>query len=122
MGNHDKGYTMLTPTIIRKFIDGLYRETYPGFIEEYRVEIRKMDDDRNYPQVILHVLIDRDVYLSIGEDFLAVEDMEDKLRGIIKYLPYPSDLTIVRYFPEYGQRSFHLLKDTDWETKFGEPK
>ena len=93
----------LTPEMVSKFINGLYKDTYPGFIQDYKVEIVNYDDKeikRLHPDVNLHVLMDDKVYRNTGEGYLAVQDMEDKLKGILKYLPYPSNVNIIRYISE----------------------
>ena len=89
----------ITPEMVYKFIDGLYKDTYPGLILDYKVEIVNYDDKeikRLHPDVNLHVLMDDKVYRNTGEGYLAVQDMEDKLKGILKYLPYPSNVNIIR--------------------------
>lgn len=93
----------ITPEMVYKFIDGLYKDTYPGLILDYKVEIVNYDDKeikRLHPDVNLHVLMDDEVYRNTGEGYLAVQDMEDKLKGILKYLPYPSNVNIIRYISE----------------------
>jgi len=93
----------LTPEMVSKFINGLYKDTYPGFIQDYKVEIVNYDDKeikRLHPDVNLHVLMDDKVYRNTGEGYLAVQDMEDKLKGILKYLPYPANVNIIRYISE----------------------
>ena len=93
----------ITPEMVYKFIDGLYKDTYPGLILDYKVEIVNYDDKeikRLHPDVNLHVLMDNEVYRNTGEGYLAVQDMEDKLKGILKYLPYPSNVNIIRYISE----------------------
>ena len=93
----------ITPEMVYKFIDGLYKDTYPGFIQDYKVEIVNYDDKeikRLHPDVNLHILMDNEVYRNTGEGYFAVQDMEDKLKGILKYLPYPSNVNIIRYISE----------------------
>lgn len=93
----------ITPEMVYKFIDGLYKDTYPGLILDYKVEIVNYDDKeikRLHPDVNLHVLMDDEVYRNTGEGYLAVQDMEDKLKDILKYLPYPSNVNIIRYISE----------------------
>ena len=102
----------LTPEMVSKFINGLYKDTYPGFIQDYKVEIVNYDDKeikRLYPtpftkpDVILHVLMDNEVYGNTGEGYFAVQDMQDKLKGVLKYLPYPANVEITRYISDsYG--------------------
>ena len=120
----------ITPEMVYKFIDGLYKDTYPGFILDYKVEIVNYDDKeikRLHPNssspssiktihwydINLHVLMDDEVYRNTGEGYFAVQEMEDKLKGIMKYLPYPSNVNIIRYISE----SHEELKR--WEDKFG---
>ena len=76
----------ITPEMVYKFIDGLYKDTYPGFIRDYRVEV--MESGFKYPirTVTIHVLMDDEVYGNTGEGYLAVQDMEDKLKGVLKIL------------------------------------
>ena len=110
----------ITPEMVYKFIDGLYKDTYPGFIRDYRVEVinhiegefQSFEKDK----VIIHVLMDDEVYSNTGEGYLAVQDMEDKLKGVLKYLPYPSKVDITRYISD----SHGGLKR--WEEKFGVDK
>ena len=93
----------ITPEMVYKFIDGLYKDTYPGLILDYKVEIVNYDDKeikRLHPDVNLHVLMDDKVYRNTGEGYLAVQDMEDKLKDILKYLPYPANVNIIRYISE----------------------
>lgn len=106
----------ITPEMVYKFIDGLYKDTYPGFIRDYRVEV--MESGFKYPirTVTIHVLMDDEVYGNTGEGYLAVQDMEDKLKGVLKYLPYPSNVEITRYI----SNSHGGLKR--WEDKFGVDK
>ena len=104
----------ITPEMVYKFIDGLYKDTYPGLILDYKVEIVNYDDKeikRLHPDVNLHVLMDDEVYRNTGEGYLAVQDMEDKLKGILKYLPYPSNVNIIRYISE---KSWNLKR---WEDR-----
>ena len=104
----------ITPEMVYKFIDGLYKDTYPGLILDYKVEIVNYDDKeikRLHPDVNLHVLMDDEVYRNTGEGYLAVQDMEDKLKDILKYLPYPSNVNIIRYISE---KSWNLKR---WEDR-----
>ena len=104
----------ITPEMVYKFIDGLYKDTYPGFILDYKVEIVNYDDKeikRLHPDVNLHVLMDDEVYRNTGEGYLAVQDMEDKLKDILKYLPYPANVNIIRYISE---KSWNLKR---WEDR-----
>ena len=104
----------ITPEMVYKFIDGLYKDTYPGLILDYKVEIVNYDDKeikRLHPDVNLHVLMDDEVYRNTGEGYLAVQDMEDKLKGILKYLPYPANVNIIRYISE---KSWNLKR---WEDR-----
>ena len=104
----------ITPEMVYKFIDGLYKDTYPGLILDYKVEIVNYDDKeikRLHPDVNLHVLMDNEVYRNTGEGYLAVQDMEDKLKGILKYLPYPANVNIIRYISE---KSWNLKR---WEDR-----
>ena len=106
----------ITPEMVYKFIDGLYKDTYPGLILDYKVEIVNYDDKeikRLHPDVNLHVLMDDEVYRNTGEGYLAVQDMEDKLNGILKYLPYPSNVNIIRYISE-SHENFSKKK---WEDR-----
>jgi hypothetical protein len=106
----------ITPEMVYKFIDGLYKDTYPGLILDYKVEIVNYDDKeikRLHPDVNLHVLMDDEVYRNTGEGYLAVQDMEDKLKGILKYLPYPSNVNIIRYISE-SHENFSKKK---WEDR-----
>ena len=106
----------ITPEMVYKFIDGLYKDTYPGLILDYKVEIVNYDDKeikRLHPDVNLHVLMDNEVYRNTGEGYLAVQDMEDKLKGILKYLPYPSNVNIIRYISE-SHENFSKKK---WEDR-----
>ena len=106
----------ITPEMVYKFIDGLYKDTYPGLILDYKVEIVNYDDKeikRLHPDVNLHVLMDDKVYRNTGEGYLAVKDMEDKLKGILKYLPYPSNVNIIRYISE-SHENFSKKK---WEDR-----
>ena len=104
----------ITPEMVYKFIDGLYKDTYPGLILDYKVEIVNYDDKeikRLHPDVNLHVLMDDEVYRNTGEGYLAVQDMEDKLKDILKYLPYPANVNIIRYISE---KSWNLKR---WEDR-----
>ena len=104
----------ITPEMVYKFIDGLYKDTYPGLIFDYKVEIVNYDDKeikRLHPDVNLHVLMDNEVYRNTGEGYLAVQDMEDKLKDILKYLPYPANVNIIRYISE---KSWNLKR---WEDR-----
>ena len=104
----------ITPEMVYKFIDGLYKDTYPGLILDYKVEIVNYDDKeikRLHPDVNLHVLMDNEVYRNTGEGYLAVQDMEDKLKDILKYLPYPANVNIIRYISE---KSWNLKR---WEDR-----
>ena len=106
----------ITPEMVYKFIDGLYKDTYPGLILDYKVEIVNYDDKeikRLHPDVNLHVLMDDNVYRNTGEGYLAVQDMEDKLKDILKYLPYPSNVNIIRYISE-SHENFSKKK---WEDR-----
>ena len=106
----------ITPEMVYKFIDGLYKDTYPGLILDYKVEIVNYDDKeikRLHPDVNLHVLMDDEVYRNTGEGYLAVQDMEDKLKDILKYLPYPSNVNIIRYISE-SHENFSKKK---WEDR-----
>lgn len=106
----------ITPEMVYKFIDGLYKDTYPGLILDYKVEIVNYDDKeikRLHPDVNLHVLMDDKVYRNTGEGYLAVQDMEDKLKGILKYLPYPANVNIIRYISE-SHENFSKKK---WEDR-----
>ena len=106
----------ITPEMVYKFIDGLYKDTYPGLILDYKVEIVNYDDKeikRLHPDVNLHVLMDDEVYRNTGEGYLAVQDMEDKLKGILKYLPYPSNVNVIRYISE-SHENFSKKK---WEDR-----
>ena len=93
----------LTPEMVSKFINGLYKDTYPGFVKEFRVEVinyKKNTKGLYQPDVIIHVLMDNEVYgntgLPKGKGYLAVKDMEDKIKSILNYLPYPYNLRIVK--------------------------
>lgn len=107
----------ITPEMVNKFIEGLYKDTYPGFIKDYRVEVINHIEGKFHSldpeKVIIHVLMDDDVYISTGEGYFAVEDMEKKLNGIMKYLPYPVNVSIKRYISDdHGGLKV-------WEDKFG---
>ena len=99
----------LTPEMVSKFINGLYKDTYPGFVKEFKVEVINHDRFYNdvkytkgrHPDVIIHVLMDNEVYVNTGlpkhKAYLAVKDVESKLKGILNYLPYPYNLRIIKY-------------------------
>jgi len=106
----------LTPEMVSKFINGLYKDTYPGFVKEFRVEVihlQKTYINLEKTDVIIHVLMDDEVYRNTGEGYFAVQEMEDKIKSILNYLPYPYNLKIVKYINE----SHEELKR--WEDKFG---
>jgi len=120
----------LTPEMVCKFINGLYKDTYPGFVREFRVEVinyiegtkfHSLDPDK----VIIHVLMDDDVYgntgLPKGKGYLAVKDMEDKIKSILNYLPYPYNLRIVKYINDSQSQddTFNFAGIDSFEYKFG---
>ena len=118
----------LTPEMIYKFIDGLYKDTYPGFIQDYRVEVinyKKNTKGLYQPDVIIHVLMDNEVYgntgLPKGKGYLAVKDMEDKIKSILNYLPYPYNLRIVKYINDSQSQddTFNFAGIDSFEYKFG---
>jgi|TARA_B110000444_G_scaffold164480_1_gene153717 CTP-dependent riboflavin kinase len=118
----------ITPEMIYKFIDGLYKDTYPGFIQDYRVEVinyKKNTKGLYQPDVIIHVLMDNEVYgntgLPKGKGYLAVKDMEDKIKSILNYLPYPYNLRIVKYINDSQSQddTFNFAGIDSFEYKFG---
>ena len=112
----------ITPEMVYKFIDGMYRDTYPGFTKEFFVEVLNYDTYRK-SEVVIHVLIDNEVYSQLINDRIgstgrvmpedktkdAVLDMEKKLKEIMNYLPYPYRLKIERYI-DNGVNSFVYLR------------
>ena len=118
----------ITPEMIYKFIDGLYKDTYPGFVKEFRVEVinyKKNTKGLYQPDVIIHVLMDNEVYgntgLPKGKGYLAVKDMEDKIKSILNYLPYPYNLRIVKYINDSQSQddTFNFAGIDSFEYKFG---
>ena len=118
----------LTPEMVSKFINGLYKDTYPGFIQDYRVEVinyKKNTKGLYQPDVIIHVLMDNEVYgntgLPKGKGYLAVKDMEDKIKSILNYLPYPYNLRIVKYINDSQSQddTFNFAGIDSFEYKFG---
>ena len=118
----------ITPEMIYKFIDGLYKDTYPGFIQDYRVEVinyKKNTKGLYQPDVIIHVLMDNEVYgntgLPKGKGYLAVKDMEDKIKSILNYLPYPYNLRIIKYINDSQSQddTFNFAGIDSFEYKFG---
>ena len=118
----------ITPEMVSKFINGLYIDTYPGFIKEFRVEVinyKKNTKGIYQPDVIIHVLMDNDVYGNTGlpkdKGYLAVKDMEDKLKSILNYLPYPYNVRIVKYIDDSQSQDniFNFAGIKIWEDKFG---
>ena len=92
----------ITPEMVSKFIDGMYSDTHPGFIKDYKVEVIP---EWGYYDVVIHILIDNDVYSNTGEGYFAINHMENKLKSILKYLPYPSNVKFVRYNDDIKYRS-----------------
>tara|TARA_R110002167_G_scaffold337097_1_gene544509 strand:+ start:364 stop:744 length:381 start_codon:yes stop_codon:yes gene_type:complete len=118
----------LTPEMVSKFINGLYKDTYPGFVKEFRVEVinyKKNTKGLYQPDVIIHVLMDNEVYgntgLPKGKGYLAVKDMEDKIKSILNYLPYPYNLRIVKYINDSQSQddTFNFAGIDSFEYKFG---
>ena len=118
----------LTPEMVSKFINGLYKDTYPGFVKEFRVEVinyKKNTKGLYQPDVIIHVLMDNEVYgntgLPKGKGYLAVKDMEDKIKSILNYLPYPYNLRIVKYINDSQSQddTFNFAGIDSLEYKFG---
>ena len=118
----------ITPEMVSKFINGLYKDTYPGFIKEFRVEVinyKKNTKGLYQPDVIIHVLMDNEVYgntgLPKGKGYLAVKDMEDKIKSILNYLPYPYNLRIVKYINDSQSQddTFNFAGIDSFEYKFG---
>ena len=118
----------ITPEMVYKFIDGLYKDTYPGFVKEFRVEVinyKKNTKGLYQPDVIIHVLMDNEVYgntgLPKGKGYLAVKDMEDKIKSILNYLPYPYNLRIVKYINDSQSQddTFNFAGIDSFEYKFG---
>jgi len=118
----------LTPEMVSKFINGLYKDTYPGFVKEFRVEVinyKKNTKGLYQPDVLIHVLMDNDVYgntgLPKGKGYLAVKDMEDKIKSILNYLPYPYNLRIVKYINDSQSQddTFNFAGIDSFEYKFG---
>jgi len=106
----------ITPEMVYKFIDGMYRDTYPGFTKEFFVEVLNYDTYRK-SEVVIHVLIDNEVYSQLINDRIGsgistgeiIIDMEKKLKEIMNYLPYPYRLKIERYI-DNGVNSFVYLR------------
>jgi len=106
----------ITPEMVYKFIDGMYRDTYPGFTKEFFVEVLNYDTYRK-SEVVIHVLIDNEVYSQLINDRIGssistgeiIIDMEKKLKEIMNYLPYPYRLKIKRYI-DNGVNSFVYLR------------
>lgn len=102
----------ITPEMVYKFIDGLYRDTYPGFTKEFFVEVLNYDSYRD-SEVVIHVLMDNEVYSNTGlpKDRVqnAVHGMEKKLKEIMNYIPFPYKLKIKRYIDDDKSRDtiFH---------------
>ena len=118
----------LTPEMVSKFINGLYKDTYPGFVKEFRVEVinyKKNTKGLYQPDVIIHVLMDNEVYgntgLPKGKGYLAVKDMEDKIKSILNYLPYPYNLRIIKYINDSQSQddTFNFAGIDSFEYKFG---
>ena len=118
----------ITPEMVSKFINGLYKDTYPGFVQEFRVEVinyKKNTKGLYQPDVIIHVLMDNEVYgntgLPKGKGYLAVKDMEDKIKSILNYLPYPYNLRIVKYINDSQSQddTFNFAGIDSFEYKFG---
>jgi len=123
-----KDSNQLTPEMVSKFINGLYKDTYPGFIRDYRVEVinyKKNTKGLYQPDVLIHVLMDNDVYgntgLPKGKGYLAVKDMEDKIKSILNYLPYPYNLRIIKYINDSQSQddTFNFAGIDSFEYKFG---
>ena len=97
----------ITPEMVYKFIDGMYKDTYPGFTKEFFVEVLNYDSYRD-SEVVIHVLMDNKVYNNTGlpKDRAqnAVRGMEKKLKEIMNYLPFPYKLKIKRYINDDKSR------------------
>jgi len=118
----------ITPEMKYKFVNGLYKDTYPGFIQDYMDEVinyKKNTKGLYQPDVIIHVLMDNEVYgntgLPKGKGYLAVKDMEDKIKSILNYLPYPYNLRIVKYINDSQSQddTFNFAGIDSFEYKFG---
>jgi hypothetical protein len=114
----------ITPKMVSKFIDGMYNDTHPGFIKDYNVEVINYDNKKyynRYPDVIIHILIDNEVYSQLINDRIGsgistgeiIIDMENKLKSILKYLPYPANIKFVRYNDDIKYRSQVFNLDSD---------
>ena len=69
--------------------------------------------------------MDNEVYgntgLPKGKGYLAVKDMEDKIKSILNYLPYPYNLRIIKYINDSQSQddTFNFAGIDSFEYKFG---
>ena len=84
--------------IIKKTVDSLYKEDFPGMIKDMEFVIRQSDGRR--PNIDVHVLLDDKIYRSSytkdAGGFFSIMKMEEGISSALKYLS-PNSVDFFRY-------------------------
>ena len=70
----------ITPEMVSKFINGLYIDTYPGFIKEFRVEVINYKKNTNF-----YELVDPKIFHKIGLVFIKDNSPSPLKDNFIKF-------------------------------------